>query len=168
MADFSMESVRNVDWAKDYLWDCRLIDRSNSGPGQFTNWFPATTVNENLATTQSFTFEAYLSSYSVPQSTSETTVDISFIDDSEHSIKHWISDWVNKDIFGEGKFVRTAHECVRYLQVRMLDTQRKPTKETVYMVIPDGDLNFSGTSESGSHENTISFKVLGILSQTKK
>ncbi|TMP46314.1 hypothetical protein CWB96_00335 [Pseudoalteromonas citrea] len=166
MADFSMETIRSVDWAKDYLWDVRLIAKDNTGPGQFTKWFPATRVRESLASISSYTFDAFTSSFSVPQSTSGTEIEISFYDDDQHTITHWLKDWINKEIFGEGHYVQTANESVRYLHVRLLNSQREMQKETVYLVVPDGNLDFEGTSESNSREYTMTFKALGVLSQT--
>lgn len=154
----SIEHLRAVEWGRDYLWDARLIGVG----GHFTDWFPSTNVTENLATLNNHTFEGFLSSYSVPLNSSEFTIELSFLDDIDHTITHWLTDWINNGILNGGAYLTPADSAKRMLQVRKKHPDQKVISDTVYWVIPDGSLDFHGTSESGSHEYSMTFKVLGV------
>lgn len=158
----SMEQIRSVDFAQDHLWDARLMDSGENGIGRFTDWFPATSVVENLATLNNHEFEGFLSTYSVPLNSSEFTVDLSFYDDVEHSISYWITDWINNGILNGGKGITPAAQSKRLLEIRKFNAQHELLSHTIYWVIPDGSLDFEGHSEAGSHEYNMTFKVLGI------
>lgn len=158
----NIEQIRSIDFAQDHLWDARLMDSNKNPIGQFTDWFPATSVIENLATLNSHEFEAYMSSYSVPLNGGEFTIDLSFLDDVNHSITHWLTDWINNGILNGGKYVSTAQASRRLLQIRKFNAQHELLSNTIYWVTPDGTLDFEGHSEAGSHEYSMTFKVLGI------
>jgi hypothetical protein len=172
MAGFTplhIEDLRSIEWSKDHLWDARLFDVKSTSQGgggdigKFTKWFPATTVDENLATLNNHTFEGFLSTYSVPLNSSEFTITLGFYDDEQHSIVHWLTNWINNGILNGGKYVTTANEAKRSLQIRKFTAQHKIISNTIYWVIPDGELNFEGSSESGIHEYSMTFKVLGVF-----
>lgn len=157
----TIENLRAIEWARDYLWDARFMGQGSS-IGPFTNWFPATGVTENLATANNHTFEGFLSSYSVPLSSAEFTIDLMFLDDVTHSITDWLSDWINNGILNNGQYITTADKAMRMLQIRKLKPDMTVKTDTTYWVIPEGNMDFEGTSESGSHEYSMSFKVLGV------
>lgn len=158
----NIEQMRSVDFAQDHLWDARLMDNNKNPIGQFTDWFPATSVVENLATINNHEFDGFLSSYSVPLNSSEFTIDLSFYDDMDHSITYWLTDWINNGILNGGKYVSTAQTARRLLQIRKFNAQHELLSNTIYWVVPDGALDFEGSSEAGSHEYSMTFKVLGI------
>jgi len=169
MASFeplTIEQIRSVEWGQNHLWDAKLFDVDNGGPKGFTKWFPATTVTENLATLNNHTFEGFLSSYSVPLNSGEFTIALGFLDNADHSIINWITDWINNGILNGGKYVTTANEAKRALQIRKFNAQHELLSNTIYWVIPDGNLDFEGSSESGSHEYSVTFKVLGVFKHT--
>ena len=132
--------------------------------GPFTDWFPATNVTESLATVNSHTFEGFISSYSVPLNGSELAVELSFLDDIDHSVTDWIKDWINNGILNGGSHISTAQSAMRMLQVRKLLPDMSVKSDTIYWVIPEGTLDYVGTSESGSHEYSMTFKLLGSRS----
>ncbi|MDK1290206.1 hypothetical protein [Pseudoalteromonas umbrosa] len=157
-----MEHLRSVDFAQDHLWDAKLMDKNKNPIGRFTDWFPATSVVENLATLNNHEIEGFISTYSVPLSSSEFTIDLSFYDDVEHSITYWISDWINNGILNGGQAISTAESAKRLLQIRKFTAQHELLSDKIYWVIPDGPLDFEGHSEAGSHEYNMTFKVLGV------
>lgn len=159
-AVITIENLRAVEWARDYLWDARLMSVNGRGMGPFTNWFPASGVTETTAILNNHNFEGYLSSYSVPLNGSEFTIQLTFLDDISHSITNWISDWINIGILNGGAYVSTAQTAMRALQIRKLNHDMKVKSDIIYGVIPEGALEFEGSSESGSHEYSMSFKVL--------
>ena len=169
-----LNTFRKLEWGRSYLWDCKFGSGREVSPtsiikapeAPFNTWFPATEVRENLATLTSKEFEAYMSTYKVPQLTSAFTVELTFIDDWKETLANWLSDWINKKILGDGGYLYPLEEVVTSLYIVKLGPNKLPIpghSTNVYIVYPEGELYYEGKSEGGLHSYTVTFVSVGNL-----
>ena len=154
-----LKDIASKRWGRTYLWDVRF---QNNAPDDFRDWFPAIEIDENLYDSVSFDFEAGLSTYKIPKSTSLQELKMTFYDTIDGSLRTWLTEWVNETILGGGKFVRTIEEVSRLVQIVKLDYDRKTQIEaTSYLVYPEGPLNFVGNSDSEVPTYSVNFIIVG-------
>lgn len=156
----NLDVVREVEWARSYLWDVKL----EGLPAPFSNWFPAQSVELPYANIISHSFEHFISSYSVPKAMEDEALSITFYDDAKFSIADFITKWINTTILNDGKAVSTLMDegVCKNLFISRLTPERQKDKLFLFLVYPEGPLvhNF----ESGGGEallTTVSFKVVG-------
>lgn len=160
----NVDQLRQIEWGKTYLWDLKFPD----APTPFSEWFPATDVEENLLTLTGHTFEAFLSTYSVPKSTTEFDLKITFVDDINHTLSSWFTDWVNSGILNGGSHISTLEESVKIVYLAKLNLDKSPIKFSSYLVYPEGELYFVGNSESNLPTYNIELKIAGSVKTTNK
>lgn len=159
----SLHQMRNIEFGKSYLWDIRFPDV----PAPFNEWFPATEVEDDVASIESFEVEAFDTTIKVPQKTSSKSLRITFVDDVNLTLLKFFKSWMKNEILNENQTTRytsTLEESVKRIIIQKLDAAKNPVSEITYWVYPEEQLTFSGDSESGSRIYTMSFVKAGTAS----
>lgn len=159
----NVEQMRHVNWGKTWLWDVKFP----AGPERFREWFPASTVDENLFTLRAYDFTAGFSTYKLPKSSEAFTIRVTFFDDMYTSIEQWLSSWVNNEILGGGEYLRPLEEIVKEIVIAKLTGTNQLVEQNSYLVFPEGDLFFSGNSEPAIRSSEVEFVVAATLSKQK-
>ena len=160
MAALTKSQVRAISWGATYLWDIRFPD----APAPFNQWFPATDVEENLATLNTKPLELFISTYEIPLSTTLFDLKITFTDDVKHTIEGWISSWINTDILNDGSGITPLADCCKLVQLTKTNFQKEILKSASYWVFPKGALYFHGTSDASAVSNMVEFVIAGTAS----
>jgi hypothetical protein len=156
----NINQIRAIEWGRTYLWDIKFPD----APAPFNEWFPAVEIEENLATLESFDFEGFISTYKVPKSTTVFDLKVTFVDDIDHTLAHWLEEWINTDMLGEGNYILPLVDCCRKVMVAKLNLKRELIGHMkTYLVYPEGGLYFRGTSESGLPQEELTFIIAGVV-----
>lgn len=164
----NLDKVSSVEWGHSYLWDARF-DPDNAPDAPFTDWFPATTMEEDIFFVESYTFDARSGSFSVPLKRGQIKkVQFNFIDDVNNTLLNWFETWVNDTIFDrEGGTVSPLEDCVRLLTVIRLNHQRETVgKPRNYWVYPEGSMSFSGNSNSEVRSFSVNLVIVGTVGNT--
>jgi len=156
--------VRSVEWSKSYLWDIRFP----TAPNPFTEWFPASDVDENLAVLDSFSFSAGANSFKIPKSATNFTIRVTFSDDANNTLIDWLTTWINTTILNGGDYVSTLEAASKPLLISKLDNARNEISIKSYLVYPEDSITFSGTSESKLNIYAITFIVVGIIGENRQ
>lgn len=154
------EQIRTVDWGSSHLWDVKFEDQ----PGPFSEWFPAVDVEENVFTMNTLDMEFFMSTYSVPSTTTLFDIRITFLDDVYLTLQDWFVSWVNDTILNGGQYVSPLEECCRKLHIVKTNYQREIIKDSSYWVFPKGAMGYSGSSDSGTVSKQIEFLIAGSIS----
>ena len=163
----TINDVRKIEFGKTYLWEV-MFDENNVNPklpSYFRKWTPAITVEEELASVESYSAQIYNTTLKFPEGTGAFHVNVTFADDYLGSIRDWLTDWKNSTILNSGYCVATIGECSKILHVRKLDTRGRIIKNNAYLVFPEGDTNFNGDSESSVQTTSVTFVVVGTVKQ---
>ena len=162
MPFLSTDKMWGVDWASGIYWDVRF---ANPDPdlGPFTEWFPATEVEENLATMENHTYEFYMSSYEFPLTSKVFDLQVTFIDDVTHAVHEYLAAWINNDILNSdkdtGPYLTPLCDAVRQIELVRLDASKEVIRSASYWVTPEGGINWTGSSAAGPVTNTIRFPI---------
>lgn len=152
----SIEQIRSVEWATEYLWDIYIP----SAPAPFNEWFPAIDFDEGLLTIESYSWDGYLQGYSVPQNTQPVDVTLTFADADDGRLLKWFSSWVD-DIFPGYIAVNNLSSIVREIYIKKLNRQRELIWLRDYQVYPEGGINEHGSSESSLKTYSVTLKCVG-------
>lgn len=152
-----IDQVRAVQFGAKYLWDIKIP----SAPAPFDKWFPAVDVEEPLAYLDSYTFDSQQSTHKVPLRSQAMDLRITFHDDENHSLLHWLEDWINTLSLNNGQWTSTVFETARLVQMLKLNSRREIVKETSYWVYPEGQIQFEGSSSSEPTMYSVVFPIVG-------
>jgi hypothetical protein len=158
-----IEQIRSVEWGATYLWDVKFPD----APPPFDSWFPAVDLKEDLAKLSTYDFEAYIHKFSIPQSTSVKEIHLTFLDDAKQTLSSWIDFWINQTILNGGQSVSSLETSLKLIQILKLNRQREQVSSLTYAVFPEGNITFSGSSDTGPLQYSVTFKVAGIIGQKR-
>jgi len=166
----SVETLRSVEWSKSWLWDIKFSGGpiATEVPANFTTWFPATNIEENIVTLETHDFNGGLSTFSIPKSTTLFDLKVTFIDDMFLSIENWVDHWVNHEILGGGKYVACLESSVKRVDIAKLTGTNEIVSLNSYYVFPKGVLYSSGNSENNFHSSEIEFVIAGIIDKSHK
>lgn len=180
-----METIRRVNYSTSYLWTLDFIDTNGLlPPAPFDDYFPASDVNLDVGTVNSFTFDAGHTTLSFPRNTSFKGMDVTFYDDDRQTLQRWMSDWINLDIFNDGQYVsnlRDQHTVVvpdsfgqtravqpiRQIRMALLDRQKQDALVYNYNIVPDGQLQFAGSQASEATQFNMRFNIVEELGRPK-
>jgi hypothetical protein len=166
----TINDVRKIEFGKTYLWELMFDDNNINPklPSYFRKWIPAITVEEELASVDSYSAQVYNTTLKFPEGTGAFHVNITFADDWRGSIRDWLTEWKNGTILQNGYCVATIGECAKILHTRKLNTRKEVVKgsEKAYLVYPEGDTNFNGDSESSLQTISATFVVVGTVKQS--
>jgi hypothetical protein len=168
----SVDLIRSVEWGQGYLWSVRFSPTGLNNPEEvpdkpFDTWFPASTLDEDLFSVESFSFHTGGGAFRVPQRRSAKNVRMTFYDDVDCTLLGWFERWVNDFMFdvGSGRDFSTVtplEGCVRQLEVNRLDSSRNPVGSSrQYLVYPEGGLTFRGGSHAEARIFPISLVIVG-------
>ena len=149
----SINTLRSQEWSRAYLWDIEFPT--------FGKFFPAVDVEENLATIQNQEYTFYQSTYKTPFRTTFADVKVTFIEYADHSVSKWLTEYINVKILGDGNFVQTVEDASIPCNIYKLNPDRSVLSVANYLVIPDGELSFHGSSDSATETVTLSFIITG-------
>jgi hypothetical protein len=159
----AVEDLRNIAWAKSYLWDARFVE----APAPFDAWFPAHSIEEDLGAIRHTLIQGPLKQYKVPTGSAPLTIRMSFFDDESRTLTSWLSNWIKQIVNCDTGYVQTITEVCRTLQIQWLNSQRMAVRTATYLVFPDdGTLTRSGSSESNPEFVNYSFHVARLLEDT--
>jgi len=177
-SNITLQKLQSVEWGKSNLWNVKFADTPRTTPklpAPFNEWFPATDISEGLAEVTSQAIPIYLSSYAIPFNTTELSISLTFVDDVNHSLCTWVSEWMRKIVNSEydsksnvGGVVETLEGSVKTLYVEKLNLDKTIYKLDTYYVFPSGNISFAGTSTGGVPSYTITFNIAGTLRVTNK
>lgn len=152
-----IDQLKNIDWARTYLWDVCFPD----APPPFDTWFPATDITWEIASLQSLPIDSPNGQFKVPQICSAALgIQLSFHDDSKHTLLNWFVTWMSSIVYDK-RFVLPLLECSRQIQIQMLSYDREPLKTYNFYVYPEGEINFVGDSNSSPGVHQINFVITG-------
>lgn len=159
------QSISGSDWDLSYLWDAKFINKSgrNPLPKPFDVWAPFTSIDENLWTLETKSFDFYMSDYSIPWKSAEFTISASYIDLQDRRFTRWMQYWINTEILNGGLYVTPLQDAARELHVLKLNSAKRAVGLSRYLVIPEGSSAYQGTSEAGLPEYSVNFKIVGHL-----
>lgn len=160
----SLEQIRSIEWGQSYLWDARFSDPSPPAP--FATWFPASTMDEDIFSLESFNFDARGGQFAVPLRRGQIKkVSFNFHDDADNTLLNWFETWVNETILDRnGTTVSPLEECVRLLTIVRLNSQRQTVgNPRNYWVYPEGSLSYSGTSSSEVRSFSVNLVIVGSI-----
>lgn len=154
----SIEQVRSIEWGKSYLWDVKF----DNAPAPFSVWFPATdySLDDNIGV--SATLSMFLSTYKIPQGTSNKSLSFTALDDSKRTLYNWLKEWYDS-IYDQYNGVLTLSESVRNVTVAQLDSGKNILSTRTFMVFPDQNTMLSGNSAPDVLQYTLNFVVAGEL-----
>lgn len=178
--------LNQVDWGLSYFWNVRWtgIALSSSATydlpdGQFASWFPASTIDEDIAAVESYTFHARGGSWKVPfRRGIVRQIRMSFYDDEDNTLLDWFDQWINgsaastdpasdPDTVGifdrAGTRVSPIKDCVRQLEVNRLNSDGTTGNNVPreYWVYPDGLITFHGNSSSEARVFSVTLIIAG-------
>ena len=160
----NIDSVRGIDWGQGFLWDIKFDDfplTEPKLPKEFSEWFPASDISENVLALESHTIKSGITSFKVPVSTTPFDVKISFYDDINYSILNWLQEWVNLKILNEEKYLTPLTELVKTLHIKKLNRAKEELSMSSYLVYPEGSLDFVGTSQPETQTYDMTFTIVG-------
>lgn len=177
--------LQTVEWGHSYWWSVLWTGAANESPipysvpgGNFSTWFPASTIDEDIAVQESFTFHARGGAWKVPLRRGLTRqIRMTFYDDVNNTLLSWFDNWINGSGDTSPDSVRTAGifdrygtmvaplaSCIRQLQVNRLDASKNvPIGNTsrFYWVYPEGVITFHGNSSSEARVFSVTLVIVG-------
>jgi hypothetical protein len=160
----NIAEITNIEWEQNHLWDVMFDDspaKEPKLPKEFKNWFPASEVRIPRLILESHTIDASISQIRLPKSTSSKVMSISFLDNIQHGIKEWLAEWVNSIILNNDLYLSLLSDIVKTVHVKELDRAKEEVNMRSYLVYPEGDLPFTGTSEAGVPVHSMNFVIVG-------
>lgn len=157
----NLEKLRQIEWSASYDWEIRIDDPSLPNP--FNEFFPVITVDEEIGNVESQTFEIYNRTYSVPSGLGQNEMTITFYDDDNHTLEKWMDNWINNEIFHQDEantYVSTLKEACKELHLVKLDRKQATKRLTTHIVYPNGQFQFSGSTEADATIFTVQFNIV--------
>lgn len=159
----NINELRNIEWAKTYLWDIHFGD---SELNEFANWFPASSVEEGFLSIKTYQFEASSKAYSIPKGEGQEILRITFLDSVKFTVHNWLVNWVKSTIFNNGDYVSRLSDkgVLKKLTIQRVDNKRLNVTTKIgkrdYWVYPQGGLRFIGDSEGSVISNSMEFVIV--------
>lgn len=156
-----LDCVRRVQWGSTHLWDIKFEDGPKGFIGKNGDWFPATTVSENIYVLETYSFNAGLvHGLELPKNTTPYSLTIEVADDVWMNIESWLADWVNNKILTPNGLAY-IEDIVKKVHIAKITSKNELVSLSSYYVYPKGNLNFEGASESGQITHSVEFIVAG-------
>jgi hypothetical protein len=149
-----IEQLRAEEWSRTYLWDIQF-------PSFGSRVFPAISVEEDIDNLQTHELQIFNTTLKVPLTTSNKMLKVTYIEFADHALTEWLTKWYREQMFGNGQYTSTVAEAVRQCFVYLLRPDRTILRERQYLVYPEGEIQFSGTSDSATVQASQSFVIAG-------
>jgi len=182
-----METIRNVEYDAQYLWVVDFDSGSAKLPQPFSDWFPANSVNFQLANLETETMVVGQDSFKFPKGGTPKEISVTFYDNENKDLLKWITDWMEIDIKNRGYFMsalKDNHKLVgvdgtfkttgldsfgtnrsveptRKITLSLLDKYKRTNKTYSFFVFPEGAINYEGSHASEAIQYTVTFNVVG-------
>jgi hypothetical protein len=165
----TINKIRSVEYGLTYLWNIRFTNPTPPSP--FSDFFPATTMDEDIFSLESYMFEASHGLYKVPLKRGATKeIQLNFYDDVNNTLLNWFDEWVNGDdgIFDRnGSRVKPLEECVRQVQVVRQNANREDVgNPRTYWVYPEGKLPYQGDNDANVRSYPLTLVICGSIGNT--
>jgi hypothetical protein len=161
MARPKLSKLQNITFRQKYLWDIEFITPPIPAPFN-DKFFPATGITETIFSIQNHTVELLLGTFAFPKNSSigDLPFQVTFIDDENSTIETWLHNWY-KFTYPDNDFVRRVSEVAGSVKVSKENSKFRAIESKFLYVILDGELQFTGESETGLDIITQSFKIVG-------
>lgn len=158
------DQLRKVEWDRGYLWEVRFPD----APPPFNDFFPATSVAEELCDLVSKVFDGTMNTYQIPTGQAMNEIRLTFVDggnikDNQSGLvlSKWITDWINVEILNDEKYISTIETASKLMQVIKLNSQHEIISDVTYWVFPKGKIMYNGKNENSLVEFAVDFAIVG-------
>lgn len=154
----NLAAARAVSWGKSFNWDISMP----SAPEPFNKWFPAVDIDYTLANLATHDFAVGSQSFDTPLALGARELRLTFHDDEDAVLEHWIDDWFNKTLVNmdNGGAVATLSEAVRPIYLAQLNNQREFKKLHLLWVYPKGGFNSVRDSQSQMLTHVCTFSIV--------
>jgi len=189
-----IETIRSVDYDAQYLWVVDFDHGSAKPPEPFASWFPANSVNFQLANLETDVIVTGQDSFKIPKGGTPKEISVTFYDDEKKSLLRWITDWIELDIKNRGFFMsalKDSHKIVnssgstesggldsfgkprnvqpvRQIKLSLLDKYKRTVRAYSFFVFPEGQINYEGSQSSEASQYTVTFNVIGSSVSNEK
>ena len=153
----NIDSVRQVEFSRQYLWDCMI----KGAPSPFDQWFPAKSVSDPvsmLAASKSLMFD--LVPVAFPSSIGIKKMAITYYDDYMDSLLDFFKEW-SDGLVDYSNGVVPLEDAVKQMVILKLAPDRQVIKQSYYWVFPDTSMSDELTSNSELKLHRIEFVVAG-------
>jgi hypothetical protein len=147
----TLQAMRKVSWGIKYLWEVSI----DGVGGSFKEFFPATDVQDTVATVDTHEIMTSISTFEVPKSTSAKGIDITFLDDEQHTLYNFFKKWMTEEILNNEKYVSTVEKSSKLVTIRKLNKKRETIQTDSYYAFPKGELAFAGDNSSEAPSYTV-------------
>lgn len=127
-----MESLRNLNWSKDYLWYCEL----DGVPSPFQRGgvlgLPAVSIGFSYTSATSFSFNSSTTKLSVPQGNVDyETINLTVLDDEQGTLRQFFERWYNQ-VYNPYTGVLPITEACKCLTVYYQKSTRRNVRRVYY------------------------------------
>lgn len=160
----SVSDLQNITWGSSTQWDIKFGTIESYGlPEHFQKFFPAVSVNQTIATFDFANIEYLQAELEIPVASKARFVDIDFIDDANHSLEFWLTDWFTQ-IFPEGgKYISPIKTIARELLIAKLNRKKEQIRLDHHMVVPYRDMAYKGDSENQPQHFSARFLIVSTF-----
>lgn len=152
-----IEDLRNIEFARSYLWDCKFTD----APSPFNEWFPAEEVQEPVtAIEDGDTMVFDLLTVDFPSKIGRRKMSIKFFDDQWESLEEYFKSWAESIVDIGGGVVPLVDAC-RQVSIAKLTPQRKVKKYSYYWIYPSRAMINVLNSTNTLKVSNLEFNVAG-------
>lgn len=181
-----IETLRSINYNAQYLWTVNFIGDNGFGPPKpFDDFFPASDISFPSAISNNHVFEMAQSSFSVPKNSSMRSIDMTFYDDELMSLRKWMTDWIELDIYNNGEYVsgiNDSHKIIvkdsfnnstrsvaptRHIRIAFLDRFKSEALVYNYRIIPNGEVNITGSQNSDATVFNMKFDIVEEIGRPK-
>jgi hypothetical protein len=163
----TIEKLRSVEWGRSYLWEVVFP----TAPPPYNEWFPATSVTENLWSVEMRPIELPYTTTEIPGSSSAFGFTLGYQDDANHTLTSWFEQWVNEIMLPGDRPRLYVSEMVRPVMLLKYQPNHELLKTrnsySQYWVLPKGEQNFEGSNQSDGITMNVDMVIMGVISHTK-
>jgi len=159
----NIEVIREIEWGQKYLWDVQI----EGAPKPFDKFFPATSIEEDMAVVEHFEFTRYMSTYAVPKNQKIRRLKLSFYDDEYNTLSLWLAGWINIEIFNSGFCLSPLEDVAKTITILKLNRKKEIQQSISYNVIPEGVVRYDGSSDSAPYEYSVDFIIVADNTSSK-
>ena len=153
-----VDAVRTVEFARTYLWDCKI----KGAPSPFNEWFPASSVDDEITSMENplnFTFD--LLTMAVPgKGVGVRKLSMTFYDDRNRSLIRFFKKWI-EEIVDVSNGVVPLEDAVKQFEIQKLTPQRKSLEDKYYWLFPASNITEVNTSSNNLVEIKLDFIIAG-------
>jgi hypothetical protein len=161
--------------------DSLISEGAGSLPFEGVNpsWCPIVDFEDEVADIETTSIDLAYTQLVIPSGTKQLNCSITFIDDINSSMYHWVRSWMNdilnyttdnyskangaKPMNYANLAIKTLGECMKMMTVNKLDNRYNTIEQSVYYVYPVGKLSYKGDSDDKLPSYNISFVKAEIV-----